>query len=62
MISRCRDAAEVCGLMKRVAIPYSRSQLHFIFRMMHPVDMRYPFGPAADMESLLAGALELELS
>lgn len=29
--------------------------------MMHPVDMRYPFGPAVNMESVLASELELEL-
>jgi len=29
--------------------------------MVHPVDMRYPSGPAVDMESVLAGELELEL-
>lgn len=48
--------------MKRVAMPYSRSQLHFIFRMMHSEDMRYLFGPAVDMESVLAGELGLDLS
>jgi len=28
--------------------------------MVHPMDMRYPFGPAVDMESALASELELE--